>query len=247
MRSFETEMIARRFGLEPIPESVLRLTNLIARQDADLEAIAKVIREDPALTARLLRMTQRPGRNEQPSDESAVEIALMRSGLGLVFLLAMGDLLTRALKKTFTVMLALKLDAVNPRDVTPITEEHMLCEVDFRGKAIGKIQLRLTEQTGRMLAARMLSVPADLLSSSGEKDDAVNELANMIAGNFLSNLADAGLPCQLTVPIVYRTSEFTIRSVAGGICERMAFRSPEAKMFLDVSVNPWNDGRGALK
>jgi CheY-specific phosphatase CheX len=117
----------------------------------------------------------------------------------------------------------------------------MLCEIEFWGKAVGKIQMRLTEKTGRILAGRMLGVPAESLSSSGEKDDAVNELGNMVAGNFLSNLADAGLSCQLTVPVVYRTSEFTIRSVPRGICERMVFRSPEAKLFLDISVNPWND------
>lgn len=241
MNNLETELIARRFGLEPIPESVLRLTHLIARQDADLEAIARVIFQDPMLTTRLVRMTVRANKSEQPSDESAVETALMRSGMGLVFLLAMGDLLMRALIKTFHVMLAIQLDLANPRDVAPINEEHMLCEVDFWGKAVGKIQLRLTEKTGRILAARMLGVPAESLSSSGEKDDSVNELTNMVAGNFLSNLADAGLSCKLTVPIVYRTSEFTIRSVPRGICERMVFRSPESNLFMDVSVNPWND------
>src|SRR5580658_10090475 len=151
MSNSETEMIARRFGLEPIPESVLRLTSLIARQNADLEAIAHVITQDPMLTARLLRLTQRPGKSEQPPDPSAVETALMRSGLGLVFLLAMGDLLMRAVIKTFNVMLAIRLEMANPRDVAPINEEHMLCEVDFRGKAVGKIQLRLTEKTGRIL------------------------------------------------------------------------------------------------
>jgi len=241
MNNPEMEVVVRRFGLEPIPESVMRLTNLIARQNADLEAISHVITQDPMLTARLLRMTRRPGKNEEPADHSAVETALMRSGLGLVFLLAMGDLLMRALIKTFSVMLAIQLDMVNPRDVPPIDEEHMLCEISFWGKAVGKIQLRLTEKTGRILAARMLGLPAEALSSSGEKDDAVNELGNMVAGNFLSNLADAGLPCRLTVPIVYRTTEFTIRSVPRGICERMVFRSPEAKLFLDISVNPWNE------
>jgi CheY-specific phosphatase CheX len=241
MTSLETEMIVRRFGLEPIPENVVRLTRLIAQQNADLEAIAFVITQDPMLTARLLRMTQRGDKSEQTDDESAVQIALMRSGLGLVFLLAMGDLLMRALIKSFRIMLNIQLDSVHPREVPPIHDEHMLCEVNFRGKAVGKIQIRVTEETGRLLAARMLGLPADSISSSREKDDAVNELGNMVAGNFLSNLADAGLTCQLTVPIVYRTSEFSIRSVPRGICERIAFRSPEAKLFLDISVNPWSE------
>jgi CheY-specific phosphatase CheX len=241
MNSFETEMIVQRFGLEPIPESVVRLTRLISQQNADLEAIAFVITQDPMLTARLLRMTQRGDKNEQMDEETAVQIAIMRSGLGLVFLLAMGDLLMRALIKSFKVMLDIQIAAAQPREVAPILDEHMLCEVNFRGKAAGKIQLRLTEETGRMLAGRMLGVPPESISSSREKDDAVNELGNMVAGNFLSNLADAGLACKLSVPIVYRTSEFTIRSISGGICERMVFRSKEAKLFLDISVNPWNE------
>ena len=47
--------VAARYGLEPVPESVIRLTQLVAEQDADLDKIAKVIEQDKALTARLLR------------------------------------------------------------------------------------------------------------------------------------------------------------------------------------------------
>ena len=241
MIDFDTEMIARRFGLEPIPESVVRLTRLIASQNADLEAIASVITQDSMLTARLLRMTQRPDEKEPLAGPSAVEEALMRSGLGVVFLLAMGDLLMRALVKTFSIMLASQLKLVPAREVASIREEHMLCEVNFRGKAAGKIQLRLTEEAGRILAARMLGMAVESISSSGEKDDAVTELVNMVAGNFLSNLADAGLPCHLTAPTLYRTSQFAMRTVPRGVSERMVFRSPEAKLFLDISVNPWSE------
>jgi CheY-specific phosphatase CheX len=241
MPDFDTEIVARRFGLEPIPESVVRMTRLIASQNADLEAIAEVIAQDPMLTARLLRMTQPADKSEQLADSSAVEAAVMRAGLGLVFLLAMGDLLMRALVKTFSIMLASQLKPISLRDVSPIRDEHMVCEVNFRGKAVGKIQLRLTEETGRILAARMLGVTEESLSSSGEKDDAVTELVNVVAGNFLSNLADAGLPCRLTAPRLYRSAEFTMRKVPRGVSERMVFRSPEAKLFLDISVNPWND------
>jgi chemotaxis protein CheX len=241
MTDFDTEIIARRFGLEPIPESVVRLTRLMASQNADLEAVAHVITQDSMLTARLLRLTQPAGKSEQPADGAAVEAALMRSGLGVVFLLAMGDLLMRALIKTFSIMLASQLRPVHPREVSPIREEHMVCEVNFRGKVTGKIQLRLTEETGRILATRMLGVPVESLTSSGEKDDAVTELINVVAGNFLSNLADAGLPCRLTVPTLYRTSQFTMRAIPRGVSERMVFRSPEATLFLDISLNPWND------
>ncbi len=242
MITAETEIIAKRFGLEPIPKSVLRLTSLIASQNADLEAIAGVIKEDPALTERLLRLTPPPrDKTQRPSDETAVQMALMRSGLSLIFLLAMGDLLSRALVNVFDIMLNLDIDAANPKDLSPILDRHLMCEVNFRGKSTGKIQLRLTEDSARLLACRMLGVPPNSLSSTAEKDDAILELTHIITGNFLSNLADAGLTCPVTIPVVYRSTDFTIRSIPGGVCERLAFRCSEARVFMDISVNPWND------
>lgn len=242
MTSTETEVIASRFGLEPIPLCVTRLTNLIASQNADLEAIALVIKQDPALTERLLRLTPQPkNKFDRPSEETAVQMALMRSGLSLIFLLAMGDLLSRALIRAFDVMLDLPLFPANPKDLAPILDKHMLCEVPFRGKSMGKIQLRLAEDSARILAARMLRVPVDLISSTAEKDDAMIELTHIVTGNFLSNLADAGLTCPVTIPMVYRSKDFSIRSIPGGVCERLAFRCSEARVFLDISVNPWND------
>ena len=240
---FDTEMIARRFGLDPIPESVTRLTRLISSQNAELDELASIIAQDPMLTARLLRMANRTDKDDAPpaSAADAVGAALLRSGLGAVFLLTMGDLLMRSLVRTFGIMLSSQLKPVPPRELAPIRDEHMLCEVNFRGRAIGKIQLRLTEDAGRALAARMLGVPAESISSSGEKDDAITELLNVVAGNFLSNLADAGMPCRLTAPTLYRTSEFAIRPVPRGVYERLAFRTAETGFFMDMSVNPWND------
>src|SRR5690349_16133692 len=104
--------VAARYGLEPVPQSVARLTQLVSEQDADLEKIAKVIEQDPALTARLLRAANPRADDEADYGITTVEDALMRTGIGCVLLLAMGAPLAHALAKTFQTMLGSKLDTL---------------------------------------------------------------------------------------------------------------------------------------
>jgi hypothetical protein len=61
----------------------------------------------------------------------------------------------------------------------------------------------------------------------------------MVAGNFLSNLADAGLQSRLTPPKVRRTDEFEIWSIPGSMSERLVFRASELIVLVDIVVDPW--------
>ena len=232
--------IARLYGLEAVPESVLRLTQLVARQDAELGEIAKVITGDQAITQRLLRAANPRAKTEQDYDVTTVEDALMRNGVGCVLLLAMGTPLTLALIKTFKTMVGEKLESVNPRTTTPFLTEHVLGTIGFSGKAKGRVYLRLSVEGARLVAAEILGLAPKDLSNRSEIDDAVGELLNIVTGNFKSNLCDAGLDCRLHTPSVTRTSSFEIETLPGAGLERMAFRAPNLVLFVDVAVNPWN-------
>jgi hypothetical protein len=61
----------------------------------------------------------------------------------------------------------------------------------------------------------------------------------MVAGNFKSNLCDAGLNCTLQPPKITVTEDFKLQTVEGGNSERHPFRSPELPLFVDLGVNPW--------
>src|ERR1022692_1431686 len=111
--------LARLYGLDPVPESVARLTQLVARQDADLGEIAKVISQGPAITQRLLRAANPRAKHEDDYTVCTVEDAVMRNGVGCVLLLAMGSPLSIALVKTFKTMLDQKLESLNPKGITP--------------------------------------------------------------------------------------------------------------------------------
>jgi CheY-specific phosphatase CheX len=238
--NLDYNQLARQYGLAPVPESVQRLTQLVASQNSDLDEIARVIAKDPALTKRLLRVASlEPDGSELP--EEIVQSALMRSGMGCVLLLAMGTPLALALAKTFQTMLGIKLENVPPKSVPPLDSEHLLGTIGFSGKAVGRLYLRLSLGAAQFIAAGVLGLEPKELTDANAITDAVGELLNIITGNFKSNLCDAGLDCRLETPTVSRTLHFFTDPIPGGGLERMAFTSPQVTLFVDVTVNPWNE------
>jgi CheY-specific phosphatase CheX len=233
--------LARRYGLEPVPESVLRLTQIVSKQDADIQEVAGLISKDPVLTKRLLRAANPMSKTEADYTVETVDEALMRNGLGCALLLAMGTPLALALVKTFQTMLGLKLESLDPRAVLPLEGQHLLGTISFSGRAAGLVYLRLSMDSATEVAARILGLEPKQISDLGEINDTIGELLNIITGNFKSNLCDAGLDCRLEPPRVRQTSDFSTPRIPGGSLERMTFRTGQIRLFVDLQVNPWND------
>lgn len=233
--------LATRYGLEPVPESVARLTKLVARQDADIDEISKVIKQDKALTQRLLRAANPRAQSDADMDIDNVEDALMRTGVGCVLLLAMGAPLTVALAKAFQTMIGMKIESVHPNSVNRFPGEHVLGTIGFSGRAEGEVFLSLSLDGSKRIAAVILGLPEAEVNPIVDVNDAVGEMLNIVTGNLKSNLCDAGLDCKLRPPEVTRVKGFKPPSVPGGGLERMAFRGPQLTMFVDVTVNPFAD------
>jgi CheY-specific phosphatase CheX len=232
--------VARRYGLAATPESVRRLTQLIARQDGDLDEIASLINKDPALRRRMLRLANPQAESEADYTIETVEQAIMRNGIGCALLIAMGTPLSEALIKTFHTMLSLKLENFDAREAAPLEGDHLLGSIAFSGKAAGHVYLRLGLDSAKEVAARVLGLNPAELGDLEPVNDAVGELLNIMTGNFKSNLCDAGLDCRLEPPRVSSTSDFDPLIERGCGFERMAFRAPPVVLFIDVCVNPWH-------
>lgn len=231
------EDVARQYGLEPISPSVLRLTKLLASQDAGLDEIGKVIQQDKGLTAVLLRQANPDANNPANYDITTVEDALMRNGMGSVLLLAMSDPIRHAVEKTFATMLGLPAKPANPEVQWP--EEHILAQVAFSGKASGFIRVRLLPEAARLFASRLLGLEPSQLTEKSEIDDGTGEMVNIIVGNFKSNLCDAGLECRLSAPEIHRTRDFEVERVRGSLSDRLAVSAGNFTVLIDVAVNPW--------
>jgi HD-like signal output (HDOD) protein len=77
-----SEDITKKFGLDPITESVQRLIQMIAMRDASTEDFAKLVSEDNELVGRLLRAASTPDYTA-----TTVEEALQRTGMSSALLL----------------------------------------------------------------------------------------------------------------------------------------------------------------
>lgn len=233
--------LAERYGLEPVPESVARLTKLVAQQDADIDEIAKLIEQDKALTQRLLRAANPRALSDEEMDIDNVQDALMRTGVGCVLLLAMGAPLTVALVKAFQTMIGMKLESVHPNSVNRFPGDHILGTIGFSGRAEGEVFLSLSLEGSKTIASVILGIPPAEVDPVTDVNDAVGEMLNIVTGNLKSNLCDAGLDCRLRPPRVNQVRGFKPQTVPGGGLERMAFRGPQLTMFVDVTVNPFAD------
>jgi CheY-specific phosphatase CheX len=232
--------LARRYGFAPKPESASRLTQLVARQDSDMDEIVKVINKDPVLRDRLLRVANPDAENVAEYAIETVEDALLRKGVGCALVLAMGTPLALALIKTAQTMLSVKLEMIDRNLAEPLEEQHMLGTIGFSGKVAGSVYLRMNLASARIVAAEILGQDPAEMTDVNEIRDVVGELLNIMAGNFKSNLCDAGLDCKLQPPEVKLSTDSQTHVVHGGGLERMAFRTEKFQMFVDVTANPWS-------
>ena len=232
--------LAKQYGLAATLESVVRLTQLVSKQDADMDEIGKLISKDIGLTASLLRAAN--PRAESPADYTidTVEDALMRTGLGCVLILAMSQPLSSALVKAFDMMLSLKLERLSPRAALPLAGTNILGTIGFDGKASGCVFVRMSPASAKTIVSNILGMDSAELDDA-TVSDTIGELVNIMTGNFKSNLCDAGLDCRITPPSVRHTEEIETPTVDGGGLERMAFRTGPITLFVDLAVNPWND------
>jgi CheY-specific phosphatase CheX len=230
--------LARRYGLPPVPDSVIRLTQMVARQDCDLEQIAQAIAQDPALEKRLLRLANPGALTPADYTVDSVEAALFRRGIGCALLLAMSTPLALALARTFQTMLDWKLETVDLTKVEPLDSEQVLGAIGFSGKATGSVCLRMASAAAGLVATRILGLEQP--PNAGEINDAVGELLNIVTGNFKSHLCDAGLDCRLEPPKVWRATKVNKPTVPGASFECLAFRASQMLLFVDVAVNPWS-------
>jgi CheY-specific phosphatase CheX len=239
MPNIASDEIVKKFGIESVPESVKRLTAMIAKRGANMEDFAKIVAQDNDLSERLLRAANPKASCKAEYRATTVEDALQRIGMSFALLLAMSDPLIRAIFNTFQTMLNIELKALSHKELTPFKVEHVLGEVTFVGKTTGLVHLRLPHPAVPLFGERLLGLTPEDTADPAIANDVIGEICNMVVGNFKSNLCDAGLNCKLSAPKITRTAEFKLQVVEGGTSERYGFRAKELDFFADLSVNPW--------
>jgi chemotaxis protein CheX len=219
-----------KYKLAKPPENVLRLGKLVQGAfDSNVQEIATIVKADPALCARVIKIATR-GRDT----DIEVDVAVARIGVHQVTLVLLTELLLHAVTKTFSTMLALPLE---PRDILTSTGDEVVGCIHFKGQATGRVFLRIPCNSADLLVPRFLGKdlpmePAELLP------DVVGEILNIVGGNFKSNLVDAGLNCSLSVPQVDTRAGFSADAATTDHHLSLILSAEGIGLFLDLIISP---------
>lgn len=225
-----SEELLKKYQLAALPENVRRLGQLIQGAfDTNAHEIAKIIKADQPIADRVIKIATR-GRDIDMDIDSAV----VRIGIHQITLVVMTELLMHAVKKTFATMLRLPLDT---QEVVNAYGDQVVGCIHFKGKANGRVFLRIPCKAANSLVTRFLG--KDLPAEPAELfPDVVGELLNIVGGNFKSNLVDAGLTCNLSVPQVETKTGFSADVGGGEHHLSIPFTADAMGMFLDLIVSP---------
>jgi flagellar motor switch protein FliN len=108
--------------------------------------------------------------------------------------------------------------------------------VSFAGDAMGLINIHVTSQFSRQMAAVMLDMDINDVDAETDVNDVIGELSNIVGGNLKSIFSDVGLRCELSTPSITRGSGFKIESMNMERYERFAFSYQDHIFFVEFGL-----------
>jgi chemotaxis protein CheX len=224
------DQLHAKYKVEKPPENVLRLSQLLKGGfDSNVREISSIIGSDPALSARVIKLATR-------GHDTGIEVsaAVVRIGVHQVTLVVITELLLYAVTKTFATMLNVALE---PREVLSASGDEAVGCIHYKGQVNGKIFLRIPCNAASWIVPRFLG--KDLpMQASDLLPDVVGEVLNIIGGNFKSNLVDAGLSCNLSVPQVDTRPGFGVEAGAGEHHLSLPLSAEGIGLFLELFISP---------
>jgi chemotaxis protein CheX len=123
---------------------------------------------------------------------------------------ALQSVLELATREVFELMVGTRLEV---RPEKSAAELDITAMIGLAGSLCGVISIRCSSEAARMIAAKMLGIPASEANLSMR--DAVAEIVNMVAGNFKSKLSGSD-HCMLSIPTVITGADYELCSIDVG-------------------------------
>ncbi len=122
----------------------------------------------------------------------------------------------------------------------PSTEPMVVGMVGFIGSINGVIYLYLTDSMSKDVTCQFLGMePDELVDGDHETvNDALGEMANMVAGTFKNILCDEGYNCRLTIPSILRGSKFSIETTSSVMRRIFRFKAMQREFVADLLMKP---------
>ncbi len=136
----------------------------------------------------------------------------------------------------YETMFSLKLERMEPGAASSLDGMRYISSVCFAGDATGIVSLHVGQEMSRLMAANMLGMEPEEIEGTGEIEDMLGELGNIVGGNLKSALTDTGLRCALSTPSFTIGSDFQIEALNLERFERLAFRHESHIVFLEMGL-----------
>jgi len=150
------------------------------------------------------------------------------------------NILSGAVQSVFETMLDMSLTPSAEIAVIPAGTSRVVGSVGFAGKAMGSVNIHVSEHFARVMTARMLGMDESEIADIEEVLDVIGEVCNMVGGDLKSTLCDAGFGCELSIPSTTTGKDFHIESVGWDRCERVAFTESTNGILIEVTVKSSN-------
>ena len=136
----------------------------------------------------------------------------------------------------FTTMLSMDIQVADAVSKSDLEGMRTVGAVSFAGDAMGIINIHITAQFAREMAAGMLDMAVDDVDDDQDVNDVIGELSNIVGGNLKSIFSDVGLRCELSIPSITRGSDFRIESMNMERYERFAFTFNDHTFFVEFGL-----------
>lgn len=123
----------------------------------------------------------------------------------------------------------------------PVTTDQVVVSmVGFIGSLNGVLYLYMTDSLARDVTCNFLGLEPDELDEEPDStvNDALGEMANMIAGTFKNGLCDMGFNCRLTIPSILRGSQFSVETNKEVMRRVFTFKTMGDVLTCDLLMKP---------
>jgi len=146
------------------------------------------------------------------------------------------EFMSRHLVDVFETMLSMKAVRVSGGGM-PVFEGRVSGSVGFAGEHVtGAVYLHLSESFSNQVAAAMLGITPEEITSENEVNDVVGEATNMITGGLKSWLCDGGADCAVSTPAIIRGTAYSIEPMPEVARECLVFECARHLIVVEIHI-----------
>ena len=143
----------------------------------------------------------------------------------------------KSMIETFDTMIAMDLHPADQISAASPEGLRNMASVCFGGDATGIVNIQVSDEFSRIMAASMLGMKPEEIEGQEEIIDLLAEVSNIVGGSLKSALSDAGLDCALSTPSITTGADFGVELMGLERRERFAFKHDAHTVFVEMGIN----------